>query len=157
MATKNLQYKIPPWRQKRRKKKKKNKHKKSLEEEKAQQEDTPTEAANLKRKLKIDDPEDDAIKKKKSGEDDVEIGGGKEVFVSGNDVKEVKYTALSSFDEAKLPEEVLECCKGFNKPSPIQSHAWPFLLDGRDFIGIAAMARKSVGVWGSKALMHIRL
>ncbi|KAF9612521.1 hypothetical protein IFM89_000443 [Coptis chinensis] len=44
---------------------------------------------------------DDAIKKKKSGEDDVEIGGGKEVFVSGNDVKEVKYTALSSFDEAK--------------------------------------------------------
>ncbi|KAF9612365.1 hypothetical protein IFM89_039192 [Coptis chinensis] len=38
----------------------------------------------------------------------------------------------------KLPEEVLECCKGFNKPSPIQSHAWPFLLDGRDFIGIAA-------------------
>ncbi|KAF9623363.1 hypothetical protein IFM89_001196 [Coptis chinensis] len=134
------------------KKKKKNKHKKSLEEEKA-----PTEAANLKRKLKIDDPEeDDAIKKKKSGEDDVEIGGGKEVFVSGNDVKEVKYTALSSFDEAKLPEEVLECCKGFNKPSPIQSHAWPFLLDGRDFIGIAATGSGKTLAFGVPALMHIR-
>ncbi|KAF9604678.1 hypothetical protein IFM89_009114 [Coptis chinensis] len=98
------------------KKKKKNKHKKSLEEEKAQQEDTPTEAANLKRKLKIDDPEDDAIKKKKSGEDDVEIGGGKEVF----------------------------------------SHAWPFLLDGRDFIGIVATGSGKTLAFGVPALMHIR-
>ncbi|KAF9601317.1 hypothetical protein IFM89_018745 [Coptis chinensis] len=138
------------------KKKKKNKHKKSLEEEKAQQEDTPTEAANLKRKLKIDDPEDDAIKKKKSGEDDVEIGGGKEVFVSGNDVKELKYTALSSFDEAKLPEEVLECCKGFNKPSPIDLMLGLFFLDGRDFIGIAASALAKRWRLGFQIFMHIR-
>lgn len=60
------------------------------------------------------------------------------VVVSGRNVKDPKYSPVESFADAKLPEQVLECCKGFTKPSPIQSRAWPFLLDGRDFIGIAA-------------------
>lgn len=60
------------------------------------------------------------------------------VVVSGRDVKNLKYEALKSFADSGLPSEVLECCKNFNKPSPIQSHSWPFLLHGRDFIGIAA-------------------
>ena len=73
-------------------------------------------------------------------------GGGKEegsvkdgvVVVTGKDVEEAKYAALKSFKESKLPSEVLQCCKNFESPSQIQSRAWPFLLDGRDFIGIAA-------------------
>lgn len=68
-------------------------------------------------------------------EETKEIGG---VIVSGKETKESKYKALNSFAESGLPNDVLECCKNFSKPSPIQSHAWPFLLDGRDFIGIAA-------------------
>lgn len=60
------------------------------------------------------------------------------VVVSGIDVKNLKYEALKSFADSGLPNEVIECCKNFNKPSPIQSHSWPFLLNGRDFIGIAA-------------------
>ncbi|KAK9090581.1 hypothetical protein Sjap_023758 [Stephania japonica] len=36
-----------------------------------------------------------------------------------------------------LLEKVLQCSNGFNVPSPIQSHAWPLLLDSRDLIGIA--------------------
>ncbi|KAK9267055.1 hypothetical protein L1049_003603 [Liquidambar formosana] len=63
---------------------------------------------------------------------------GAEVVVSGKNAEESKYVALESFAESRLPEKVLECCKNFSKPSPIQSRAWPFLLDGRDFIGIAA-------------------
>ena len=59
------------------------------------------------------------------------------VVVSGKDTQETKYASLKSFAEAKLPDNVLECCKNFKNPSPIQAHAWPFLLDGRDFIGIA--------------------
>ncbi|KAF3780047.1 DEAD-box ATP-dependent RNA helicase 5 [Nymphaea thermarum] len=62
----------------------------------------------------------------------------KVVTVSGNDVELPKYTAFKSFVDSGLPREVLHCCKTFTKPSPIQSRAWPFLLDGRDFIGIAA-------------------
>lgn len=60
------------------------------------------------------------------------------VVVSGKDVKSSKYKPLKSFADSGLPSEVLQCCNNFNKPSPIQSHSWPFLLDGRDFIGIAA-------------------
>lgn len=59
------------------------------------------------------------------------------VTVSGKDVNDSKYKALESFSEPGLPDKVMECCKNFDKPSPIQSHSWPFLLAGRDFIGIA--------------------
>lgn len=59
------------------------------------------------------------------------------VVVSGKDVNDSKYGALKSFSESGLPDNVLECCKTFDKPSPIQSHSWRFLLEGRDFIGIA--------------------
>lgn len=59
------------------------------------------------------------------------------VVVSGKDVNESKFRPLKSFVEAGLPDEVLECCKTFNKPSPIQANSWRFLLGGRDFIGIA--------------------
>ncbi|KAK9123685.1 hypothetical protein Sjap_013287 [Stephania japonica] len=55
--------------------------------------------------------------------------------------------------ESKLPEKVLQCCNGFNVSSPIQSHAWPFLLDSRDLIGIAKIgselstAREKNGIY----------
>ncbi|XP_058103964.1 DEAD-box ATP-dependent RNA helicase 5 isoform X2 [Magnolia sinica] len=75
--------------------------------------------------------------------------------VSGNDTKESRYAALTSFVESGLPDEVLECCKNFRRPSPIQSHAWPFLLDGRDFIGIAATGSGKTLAFGVPALMHI--
>lgn len=61
----------------------------------------------------------------------------KKVVVSGKDSENLKYVALDTFVQAKLPDNVIECCKSFTKPSPIQAHAWPFLFDGRDFIGIA--------------------
>ncbi|GAB4834797.1 hypothetical protein Ancab_033065 [Ancistrocladus abbreviatus] len=77
------------------------------------------------------------------------------VVVSGKHVKESKYGSLNSFADSGLPKEVLECCKDFTKPSPIQSHAWPFLLDGRDFIGIAATGSGKTLAFGIPAMMHV--
>ncbi|KAF6135853.1 hypothetical protein GIB67_028172 [Kingdonia uniflora] len=94
----------------------------------------------------------DLIERKKFEERPVEV---KTVVVSGNNTKESKYAALGSFSEAKLPDQVLECCKSFSKPSPIQAHAWPFLLDGRDLIGIAATGSGKTLAFGIPALMHI--
>ena len=69
------------------------------------------------------------------------------VVVTGKGVKEGKFAPLKSFAEAGLPDEVLECCRTFKSPSPIQSHAWPFLLHGRDFIGIAATGSGNLWIW----------
>lgn len=84
-------------------------------------------------------------KKKKNRGENGGGGGGEErgeddggVVVSGKNINDEKYKALVTFDDSGLPAEVLDCCKKFCKPSAIQSRAWPFLLDGRDFIGIAA-------------------
>ncbi|KAI8022128.1 DEAD-box ATP-dependent RNA helicase 5 [Camellia lanceoleosa] len=75
--------------------------------------------------------------------------------VSGKDIKESQYPALKSVVESGLPKDVLECCKNFDKPSPIQSHSWPFLLNGRDFIGIAATGSGKTLAFGVPAIMHV--
>ncbi|XP_015085117.1 DEAD-box ATP-dependent RNA helicase 5 [Solanum pennellii] len=77
------------------------------------------------------------------------------VVVTGKGANELKYKALEKFVDAGLPSEVLECCKNFEKPSPIQSHSWPFLLDGRDFIGIARTGSGKTLAFGIPAIMHI--
>ena len=84
--------------------------------------------------------------KKKRAEDvpggggggEAENGAEKAVAVTGKGSEDPKYAALRSFSAAELPSQVLDCCKEFARPSPIQAHSWPFLLDGRDLIGIAA-------------------
>lgn len=77
------------------------------------------------------------------------------VVVTGRGANESKYKALTKFVDSGLPSEVLECCKNFEKPSPIQSHSWPFLLDGRDFIGIARTGSGKTLAFGIPAIMHI--
>ncbi|KAJ7557900.1 hypothetical protein O6H91_04G014600 [Diphasiastrum complanatum] len=78
-----------------------------------------------------------------------------DVTVYGKDSEDVHYKPLESFAEAEIPENVLNCCRNFAKPSPIQAHAWPFLLKGRDFIGIAATGSGKTLAFGVPALMHV--
>ncbi|KAL6897339.1 hypothetical protein ACP4OV_007035 [Aristida adscensionis] len=102
--------------------------------------------------------------KKKRAEEDAPVEGGeaaqngaeKAVAVTGKGFQDTKYAPLRSFAAAELPAQVLDCCKEFARPSPIQAHAWPFLLDGRDFIGIAATGSGKTIAFGVPALMHIR-
>ncbi|MCO5567951.1 hypothetical protein L7F22_021647 [Adiantum nelumboides] len=67
-------------------------------------------------------------------EDDAKL----QINVSGMNAFDEKFKPLESFMEVRAPEMVMKCCSGFKKPSPIQAYAWPFLLDGRDLVGIAA-------------------
>ncbi|OEL13527.1 DEAD-box ATP-dependent RNA helicase 5 [Dichanthelium oligosanthes] len=90
------------------------------------------------------------------GGGEVENGAEKAVAVTGKGSEDPKYAPLRSFSAAELSSQVLDCCKEFARPSPIQAHAWPFLLDGRDFIGIAATGSGKTIAFGVPALMHIR-
>ena len=94
------------------------------------------ELSDKKKKKKKKQKTEEEVKSNGVGLDEVRKSEDN-VVVSGKDISDSKYKALNSFSESKLPEELLECCKNFNKPSPIQSNSWPFLLHGRDFIGIA--------------------
>jgi ATP-dependent RNA helicase DBP3 len=97
-----------------------------------------------------------SIKKKKLVENGAGAGGGgeaengaeKTVAVTGKGSEDPKYAPLRSFSAAELPSQVLDCCSAFARPSPIQAHAWPFLLDGRDFIGIAATGSGTAKLFG---------
>ncbi|GLT91275.1 hypothetical protein SLE2022_091700 [Rubroshorea leprosula] len=55
--------------------------------------------------------------------------GKEKVVVSGKNAEEANtYAPLKSFADSKLPDNVLDCCKNFKSPSPIQAHAWPFSI-----------------------------
>ncbi|XP_050207074.1 DEAD-box ATP-dependent RNA helicase 5 [Mercurialis annua] len=115
---------------------------------------------NLKRKL--EETESPKKKKKKNKEtheanntENQEGDDAEKIVVTGKDVKEAKYEPLKSFSESKLPDTVLKCCENFKNPSPIQAHAWPFLLNGRDFIGIAKTGSGKTLGYGIPAVMHV--
>ncbi|CAN7045004.1 hypothetical protein F2Q70_00020860 [Brassica cretica] len=159
--------------EKKKKKKKKSKKNKHAEVE------VPQEVVNngeelsskeKKKKRKREEKEMEMEKEKKKKEEESEVpekklepeasnGGGGEseqkVVVTGKGVEEAKYAALTSFAESELPANVLDCCKTFQKPSPIQSHSWPFLLDGRDLIGIAKTGSGKTLAFGIPAIMHM--
>ncbi|KAH7284069.1 hypothetical protein KP509_34G038200 [Ceratopteris richardii] len=78
-----------------------------------------------------------------------------QISVSGKDAQGEKFRPLQSFSEVRAPMEVMKCCNNFVKPSPIQAHAWPFLLDGRDLIGIAATGSGKTLAFGVPALVHV--
>ncbi|KAJ4805977.1 ATP-dependent RNA helicase DBP3 [Rhynchospora pubera] len=125
-------------------KKKKKEKKRSIEE--SELEPSSANGSEEKKKRKIEET-------KEKGEEEEE--DSKTVTVSGENTIDKKYAPLTSFEQSNLPENVLQCCQNFKKPSPIQSHAWPFLLNGRDFIGIAATGSGKTIAFGVPALMHI--
>ncbi|KAJ9549751.1 hypothetical protein OSB04_022294 [Centaurea solstitialis] len=108
-----------------------------------------------KKKQKTEEKEEEEVKNNGVGVVDEVRQTEDNVVVSGKDISDSKYKALNSFSESKLPEELLECCKSFSKPSPIQSNSWPFLLHGRDFIGIAKTGSGKTLAFGLPAMMHI--
>ncbi|KAE8055723.1 hypothetical protein FH972_012545 [Carpinus fangiana] len=127
------------------------------------QETEPQEAQKEKKKKKDkkgDDAETETHEGKvetqrNDGVDDGEPVRDGHVVVTGKNVESAKYAPLKSFAKSRLPEEVLECCKNFQSPSLIQSRAWPFLLDDRDFIGIAATGSGKTLAFGVPAIMHV--
>lgn len=114
--------------------------KRKLEEIAPQEENSDSNKKKKKHKKSKDkeqETKDNVKETERNGDADEGESREQVVVVTGKDANEAKYKSLNSFAEAKLPSEVLQCCENFKSPSPIQSRAWPFLLDGRDFIGIA--------------------
>lgn len=61
------------------------------------------------------------------------------------------------FEDAGFPAEILSKLyqAGFDKPSPIQTQAWPVLLSGRDMIGIAETGSGKTLAFLLPAAVHI--
>ncbi|KAL6180954.1 hypothetical protein ACLB2K_047612 [Fragaria x ananassa] len=141
------------------KKKKKNKHREQQEDQdqlsppKRKSEEQNSDSKKKKQQKKSNEEEEP----KRNGAVVVEESNSTDavVMVTGKDADEAKYKPLDSFAESKLPSEVLQCCVNFKKPSPIQSRAWPFLLDGRDFIGIAKTGSGKTLAFGIPAINQV--
>jgi ATP-dependent RNA helicase DBP3 len=86
-----------------------------------------------------------------------QVAGNEElsVVVTGTGSQDPKFIKLETFNLDGVPATVLQCCQGFQKPSPIQAHAWPFLLAGRDLVGIAATGSGKTLAFGIPAMKHV--
>ncbi|KAG1677726.1 hypothetical protein FOA52_001038 [Chlamydomonas sp. UWO 241] len=73
------------------------------------------------------------------------------IAVEGSDIKPV-----TKFEHTGLPKEMLQCCRAFKEPSPIQSQCWPIIMSGHDLIGIAATGSGKTLAFGLPALRHIQ-
>lgn len=62
---------------------------------------------------------------------------------------------VQSFEQAGFPTSLHAVTKGFQKPSPIQSQAWPIVLAGQDLVGIAATGSGKTLAFGLPAITHI--
>ncbi|GAV92019.1 DEAD domain-containing protein, partial [Cephalotus follicularis] len=133
-------------------KKKKKKNEKHKTAKNSQTHEAKFEETELRGNGKVSETHEE--KREVNGKNEAQDGVDK-IMVTGKDANLDKYAALKSFAESKLPKEVLDCCKNFKSPSPIQAHAWPFLLDGRDFIGIAKTGSGKTLAFGVPAIMHV--
>ncbi|KAI3644836.1 hypothetical protein MP228_011000 [Amoeboaphelidium protococcarum] len=60
-----------------------------------------------------------------------------------------------TFDQVDLPRDTLSITKKFDKPTPIQSCAWPVITAGRDLIGISSTGSGKSLAFGIPALAHL--
>ncbi|KAI9298058.1 DEAD-domain-containing protein [Neoconidiobolus thromboides FSU 785] len=66
------------------------------------------------------------------------------------------YKPILKFNYAGFSSEILEYCKNFKEPTPIQSSCWPIILNNRDVVGIAQTGSGKTLAFTLPALMHIK-
>lgn len=109
-----------------------------------------------KKKQKSEDANPPGSEKKASAvAAEVTGNGNLSVMVTGSGSQDPKFKKQETFNLDGVPSTILQCCQGFERPSPIQAHAWPFLLAGRDLIGIAATGSGKTLAFGIPAMKHV--
>ena len=62
---------------------------------------------------------------------------------------------ILSFDQVQLTSAITSKLSKFDKPTPIQSVSWPFLLSGKDVIGVAETGSGKTFAFGVPAINNI--
>ncbi|KAF2402262.1 DEAD-domain-containing protein [Trichodelitschia bisporula] len=66
------------------------------------------------------------------------------------------YRPALDFAYLTLPKALRAPLSGFSKPTPIQAAAWPYLLAGRDLVGVAETGSGKTLAFGLPAVRHIQ-
>ncbi|SCU93629.1 LANO_0E04390g1_1 [Lachancea nothofagi CBS 11611] len=80
----------------------------------------------------------------------------KENEVSVEDPSNLALRPLLAFDQISLSPEIQEEISKFSKPTPIQAVAWPYLLSGKDVVGVAETGSGKTFAFGVPAIHKLR-
>lgn len=75
------------------------------------------------------------------------------ITLKGKGTKNFK--PLFEFHELGLLKKYMTACKGFSKPTPIQSCCWPIIASGKDIVGIAETGSGKTLAFVVPSLVHI--
>ncbi|SCW00470.1 LAFE_0C04896g1_1 [Lachancea fermentati] len=79
----------------------------------------------------------------------------KENEVTVEDSEKLDLRPLLSFNQISLESEIQEEISKFPKPTPIQAISWPYLLSGRDVVGVAETGSGKTFAFGVPAINNI--
>ncbi|EEB08909.1 ATP-dependent RNA helicase Dbp3 [Schizosaccharomyces japonicus yFS275] len=77
-----------------------------------------------------------------------------EISIADPTTKEILLPLLS-FDDLPLPDKLTAGLRNFKQPTPIQAASWPYLLAGRDVVGIAETGSGKTVAFGIPALRYL--
>ncbi|KAK9464532.1 P-loop containing nucleoside triphosphate hydrolase protein [Lipomyces arxii] len=107
----------------------------------------------VKEDKKVKEVKEDMKVKAASAEAIAEFLKASDITIS--DPLESGVKAVLEFDELDLDKRMLAFLKQYSKPTPIQSAAWPFLLAGRDVIGVAETGSGKTMAFGVPAIAYL--
>lgn len=141
---------------KEKKKQKKDKKQKDKKEKKEKKE-KKKEKKEKKEKKDKEDKEDKPVEKKFEPILAEASGPEVEAFYKENEVSvdyptEKQIQPVLSFDELSLDSKIQAAISVFPKPTPIQSVSWPYLLAGKDVIGVAETGSGKTFAFGVPAI-----
>ncbi|KAM3159643.1 ATP-dependent RNA helicase DBP3 [Lachancea thermotolerans] len=76
--------------------------------------------------------------------------------VSVEDPAKLNLRPLLSFDQISLSSEIQEEISKFPKPTPIQAVSWPYLLSGKDVVGVAETGSGKTFAFGVPAIHNLK-
>ncbi|KAI3402458.2 DBP3 [Candida oxycetoniae] len=136
------------------KKKEKEEEKRNSSKEKKQKSEKTVESASLTADSALSSGYIQSTKLSNLSQSDIDE------FLSQNEVsiedpQNLNYRPIISFEQIQLEPKVSCNLSKFSKPTPIQSVSWPFLLDGKDVIGVAETGSGKTFAFGVPAINNI--
>lgn len=114
----------------------------------------PSESEPQRKKAKRTDSEKEERKKLKA-ETNQKFLDTNEIRITSLDNKPYHIDPIFKFKSGKFPEALLKALSAFEKPTPIQSVAWPPILAGNDLVGISATGSGKTLSFGLPAMISL--
>lgn len=137
---------------KKEKKEKKDKKDKSEKKDKKDKKDKSEKKEKKEKETKSEEPAPSSTASPTQAQVDDFL---KTNFIAIEDPDHDSTKPILSFDQMNIDKRILKVLSQFPTPTPIQSASWPYLVNGRDIVGVAETGSGKTFAFAVPALNHL--